>query len=133
LRQNGLVPFPESDLDPEIARRLKPAAHAADGRPLVAAVAQEAQTGRVLMLAWMDAAALARTLRTGEATYYSRSRQEQWVKGATSGNTQRVARVELDCDGDTILLHVAAAGPACHVGTTSCFDATALLSEVDPG
>ncbi len=78
------------------------------------------------MLAWMDAAALAQTLRTGIATYYSRSRQELWVKGATSGNTQRVLGVELDCDGDAVLLRVIPAGPACHTGLESCFDTLEL-------
>ena len=74
------------------------------------------------MVAWMDAAALARTLDTRIATYYSRSRQELWVKGATSGNTQTVVTVELDCDGDAVLLRVRPEGPACHTGLTSCFD-----------
>jgi phosphoribosyl-AMP cyclohydrolase len=74
------------------------------------------------MVAWMDAEALARTLATRVATYYSRSRQELWVKGATSGATQAVLGVELDCDGDAVLLRVRPAGPACHTGLESCFD-----------
>lgn len=91
----------------------------ADG--LVPAVAQDAATGEVLMLAWMDAEALARTLTTGRATYWSRSRQEYWVKGETSGHVQRVVSVGLDCDGDTILLRVDQTGAACHTGNPTCF------------
>lgn len=111
-----------STLDPSIAKRLK---RNADG--LVAAVAQERGTGAVLMVAWMDDDALARTLETREATYYSRSRGEQWVKGATSGHTQKVHSVRLDCDGDTVLLEVDQAGGACHTGDHTCFDADLLL------
>ena len=109
-------------LDPSIAKRLK---RNADG--LIAAVAQERGTGAVLMVAWMDDAALARTLQTREATYFSRSRGEQWVKGATSGHTQRVHSVRLDCDGDTVLLEVEQVGGACHTGDHTCFDAGLLL------
>ncbi|MDR0959586.1 MAG: phosphoribosyl-AMP cyclohydrolase [Propionibacteriaceae bacterium] len=92
----------------------------ADG--LVPVVVQEATTRDVLMLAWMDAEALRRTLATGRATYWSRSRKEYWVKGETSGHTQAVREVRLDCDGDTILLTVDQTGPACHLETTTCFD-----------
>jgi phosphoribosyl-AMP cyclohydrolase len=120
------VEFTDSDLDPALAGRLRAAGHAPDGRPLVTAVAQDAETGRVLMVAWMDARALAQTLATRVATYYSRSRQELWVKGATSGNTQEVVSAALDCDGDAVLLRVRPAGPACHTGLTSCFDTLAL-------
>lgn len=88
---------------------------------LVPAVVQEADTQAVLMLAWMDVEALRRTLVTGRATYWSRSRQEYWVKGETSGNTQAVVSVGLDCDGDTLLLRVHQSGPACHTGTPTCF------------
>ncbi|AGP64479.1 phosphoribosyl-AMP cyclohydrolase [Mycobacterium intracellulare subsp. yongonense 05-1390] len=109
-------------LDPRIAARLK---RNADG--LIAAVVQERGSGDVLMVAWMDDAALARTLETREATYYSRSRREQWVKGATSGHTQYVHSVRLDCDGDTVLLTVDQVGGACHTGDHSCFDADTLL------
>ena len=116
----------------ELPAPLRPAAHAADGRPLVTAVAQDADTGRVLMLAWMDADAVERTLRTREATYYSRSRQELWVKGATSGATQEVLDVQVDCDGDAVLLLVRPAGPACHTGLDSCFD-TASLTDPQSG
>ena len=116
------VEFTDPSLDPDLAARLHAAGRAPDGRPLVTAVAQDAESGRVLMVAWMDAAALGATLRTGLATYYSRSRQEQWVKGATSGHVQRVVDLAVDCDGDTVLLRVRPAGPACHTGLVSCFD-----------
>ena len=109
-------------LDPKIAQRLK---RNADG--LVCAVAQQRGTGEVLMVAWMDDAALHRTLTTREATYYSRSRQQQWIKGETSGHTQRVHEVRLDCDGDTVLLVVDQEGGACHTGDRTCFDADQLL------
>jgi phosphoribosyl-AMP cyclohydrolase len=109
-------------LDPEIAARLK---RNADG--LFTAVAQERGTGAVLMVAWMDDEALARTLATRQATYYSRSRGEYWVKGETSGHTQHVHSVRLDCDGDAVLLEVDQTGPACHTGEHSCFDAEVLL------
>ena len=109
-------------LDSHIASRLK-----RDANGLFTAVVQERGTGQVLMVAWMDDAALARTLETREATYYSRSRGEQWVKGATSGHTQHVHSVRLDCDGDTVLLEVDQVGAACHTGDHSCFDANLLL------
>ncbi|MGN6089054.1 MAG: phosphoribosyl-AMP cyclohydrolase [Actinomycetales bacterium] len=89
---------------------------------LVPAIVQEASTGRVLMLAWMDDEALHRTLTTGRATYWSRSRREYWVKGETSGHRQWVREVSLDCDGDTLLVRVEQEGPACHTGAASCFD-----------
>ncbi|WP_194828919.1 phosphoribosyl-AMP cyclohydrolase [Nocardia sp. XZ_19_231] len=110
-------------LDPAIAARLK---RTEDG--LIAAIAQEKATGDVLMMAWMDDEALARTLRTRRATYYSRSRQQYWVKGETSGHTQYVHEVRLDCDGDTLLLIVDQEGAACHTGTHTCFDADVLLA-----
>jgi len=113
-------------LDPEIASKLK---RDADG--LFAAIAQERGTGRVLMLAWMDDEALARTLATREATYYSRSRAENWVKGANSGHTQYVHSVRLDCDGDEVLLEVDQTGAACHTGEHTCFDADDLLGPED--
>ena len=89
---------------------------------LVCAVVQQHDTKEVLMVAWMDAEALRRTVETGAATYYSRSRQEYWVKGETSGNTQRVVEVRSDCDGDTLLVLVDQKGVACHTGTRTCFD-----------
>ena len=103
---------------PQIAARLK---RTGDG--LVAAIAQDATSGAVLMLAWMNDDALARTLATREATYWSRSRQELWVKGATSGHTQHVRSVALDCDGDALLVRVDQVGAACHTGEHTCFDA----------
>ncbi|WP_263248798.1 phosphoribosyl-AMP cyclohydrolase [Saccharopolyspora rosea] len=112
-----------SGLDPEISARLK---RNADG--LVAAVAQQRGTGEVLMLAWMDDEALHRTLTTRRATYYSRSRGRYWVKGETSGHTQRVHEVRLDCDGDTVLLVVDQVDGACHTGDRTCFDADVLLA-----
>ncbi len=104
-------------LPPDIASRLK-----RNNAGLVAAVVQQHDTGEVLMLGWMDDEALHRTLTSGLATYWSRSRQEHWVKGETSGNVQRVKEVSLDCDGDTILVKVDQEGVACHTGTRTCFD-----------
>jgi phosphoribosyl-AMP cyclohydrolase len=98
----------------------------ADG--LVPAVVQEYGSRQVLMLAWMDREALRRTLETRRATYWSRSRQEYWVKGETSGHTQHVREVRLDCDGDTILVLVDQVGPACHTGDATCFEANALVT-----
>jgi phosphoribosyl-AMP cyclohydrolase len=116
-----------SDLDPAIAARLK---RNADG--LVAAVVQEAGSGDVLMMAWMDDEALHRTLSTGRATYWSRSRREYWVKGETSGHTQAVRSVALDCDGDAVLLTVEQVGPACHTGTHSCFTDELAIGAGEP-
>ncbi|HEX2362995.1 MAG TPA: phosphoribosyl-AMP cyclohydrolase [Jiangellaceae bacterium] len=106
-----------SGLEPALSARLK---RDADG--LVPAVVQQHDTGAVLMLAWMDDEALQRTLKTGRATYWSRSRKQIWVKGDSSGHRQWVREVRLDCDGDTILLKVDQEGPACHTGTATCFD-----------
>jgi phosphoribosyl-AMP cyclohydrolase len=103
-------------LDPLIAARLK-----RDATGLVPAVVQQYDTGEVLMVAWMNDAALARTLATLEATYWSRSRQALWVKGETSGHRQAVKSVALDCDGDTLLVRVDQTGPACHTGAPTCF------------
>ncbi|MDG4765387.1 phosphoribosyl-AMP cyclohydrolase [Solwaraspora sp. WMMD406] len=105
-----------SALDPAIAARLR---RSADG--LVAAVVQHTRSGEVLMMAWMDDEALHRTLTTGRATYWSRSRREYWVKGATSGHYQYVRSVRLDCDGDAVLLGVEQVGAACHTGSPTCF------------
>lgn len=92
---------------------------------LVPVVAQQWDTGEVLMLAWMDAEALRRTFESGRATYWSRSRGEYWRKGDTSGHTQQVKEVRLDCDHDALLLQVDQIGPACHTGLRSCFDTLA--------
>ena len=95
---------------------------------LVAAVGQQRGTNEVLMVGWMDDEALHRTLTTGRATYWSRSRGEYWRKGDTSGNVQHVREVRLDCDGDALLVVVDQVGPACHTGAHSCFDADPLLA-----
>jgi phosphoribosyl-AMP cyclohydrolase len=92
-----------------------------DERRLISAIVQDAQSGTVLMLAYMNEEALHLTQETGEAHFWSRSRQEMWHKGATSGNVQRVREILVDCDADTILLKVDPAGPACHTGEISCF------------
>ena len=92
-----------------------------DEKGLVTAVIQDAATHQVLMVAWMNAESLRRTLASGKTVFWSRSRQEFWHKGATSGNTQSVVDLRVDCDGDTLLILVEAAGPACHTGAVSCF------------
>jgi phosphoribosyl-AMP cyclohydrolase len=112
-----------TNLDPAIAERLS-----RDANGLVAAIVQEQGTGDVLMLAWMDDEALRRTLTTGRATYWSRSRQEYWVKGETSGHVQHVKSVALDCDGDALLLTVEQIGPACHTGAHTCFHTEVSMS-----
>ena len=108
-------------LDPQIAALLK-----RDDAGLVTAVVQQHDTGEVLMVGWMDDEALHRTLTTGRATYWSRSRREYWVKGETSGHRQWVKGVRLDCDGDTLLVTVDQEGAACHTGDRTCFDAREL-------
>ena len=115
------VQIEEPTLAPAIAARLR-----RNDAGLVPAVVQDAATGDVLMMAWMDDVALARTLATRRATYWSRSRQEYWVKGETSGHRQDVKEVRLDCDGDTLLVTVDQEGPACHTGARTCFDADVL-------
>jgi phosphoribosyl-AMP cyclohydrolase len=92
-----------------------------DTHGLIPAVAQDAESGEVLMVAWMNAEALRLTRATGEAHFWSRSRGELWHKGATSGNVLRVAEIRVDCDADTLLLRVHPSGPACHTGARSCF------------
>jgi len=92
-----------------------------DERGLVPAVVQDAATGDVLMVAWMNEEALRRTEESGQAHFWSRSRQELWHKGATSGNFMNVRGIWIDCDADTVLLKVNPAGPACHTGQRSCF------------
>ena len=113
---------PASGLDPRVAGRLK-----RDAAGLVPAVVQQHDTGEVLMVGWMDDEALHRTLTTGRTTFFSRSRQEYWVKGETSGHRQWVRQVRLDCDGDTLLVRVEQEGPACHTGARTCFDDDVLL------
>lgn len=111
-------PPPLSGSDQDETRELRPKF---DASGLVAAIAQDAETGEVLMLAWVNAEALARTLETGRATYWSRSRGEIWVKGETSGHIQEVVEVRVDCDQDAVLLKVRQTGGACHTGRESCF------------
>ncbi|MGL4742980.1 MAG: phosphoribosyl-AMP cyclohydrolase [Dermatophilaceae bacterium] len=115
-------------LDPVVAARLT-----RDAVGLVPAVVQQHDTGEVLMLGWMDDEALHRTLTTGRATYWSRSREEYWRKGDTSGHIQRVRSVALDCDGDTLLVRVDQVGAACHTGDRTCFDAAVLLAAAPAG
>lgn len=105
------------ELDPRIAARLK-----RDGRGLVAAVIQQYDTHEVLMVGYMNDEALRRTLTTGRVTFWSRSRQEYWRKGDTSGHVQYVKSLALDCDGDAILVQVDQVGAACHTGKRSCFE-----------
>jgi phosphoribosyl-AMP cyclohydrolase len=92
-----------------------------DAAGLVAAVAQQHDTGEILMLAWMNRDAVVETLSTGNAVYWSRSRQALWRKGETSGQVQRIVALRLDCDGDAVLLQVDQTGVACHTGRRSCF------------
>ncbi|MDK2904237.1 MAG: phosphoribosyl-AMP cyclohydrolase / phosphoribosyl-ATP pyrophosphohydrolase, partial [Eubacteriaceae bacterium] len=88
---------------------------------LIPAIVQDYHTRQILMMAWMNEETLKQSIESGLATFYSRSRQEVWVKGATSGNTQHIVGIEYDCDGDTLLLQVNPNGPACHTGSISCF------------
>ena len=108
----------EERLDPSIAARLKK-----DAKGLVAAVVQQYDSRQVLMVGYMDEEALRRTLTTGRVTFWSRSRQEYWRKGDTSGHVQYVKGVSIDCDGDALLVEVDQVGAACHTGTRSCFEA----------
>jgi phosphoribosyl-AMP cyclohydrolase len=120
---------PSSDrlpaLPADVAERLK-----RDDAGLVAAVVQQHDTLEVLMVGWMDDEALRRTLTTGRVTFWSRSRQEYWRKGDTSGHVQWVKAVSLDCDGDALLVQVDQVGAACHTGTRTCFDGRALPAVV---
>ena len=118
----------DAPVQDEPARSVQDLRFGPDG--LICAVAQQFDTREVLMVAWMDAEAVRRTLTTGAATYYSRSRQAYWVKGETSGHTQKVVEVRYDCDADTLLVLVDQTGPACHTGTRSCFENRVLA--LDP-
>ena len=109
-------PLPKAEQDETSELRPK---FNSDG--LIAAIAQDADTKEVLMLAWMNEEALRATLATGRGTYWSRSRQALWIKGETSGHTQDVVSVQIDCDQDAVLLHVRQSGGACHTGRKSCF------------
>jgi Phosphoribosyl-AMP cyclohydrolase len=92
-----------------------------DSQGLVPAIAQDAENGQILMMAWMNRQSLERTLEEGRAVYWSRSRQEFWRKGDSSGHIQEVLSLSLDCDGDTIVMQVKQTGAACHTGERSCF------------
>ncbi|MDG1183729.1 MAG: phosphoribosyl-AMP cyclohydrolase [Tateyamaria sp.] len=92
-----------------------------DDRGLIPAIAQDADSGEVLMMAWMNAAAVAQTLETARVTYWSRSRQSFWIKGETSGHVQELVSMAIDCDRDCLLVQVKQTGPACHTGRRSCF------------
>ncbi len=124
-KQEAREATPESGLDGEIAKRLK-----RNPEGLIAAVVQQFDSGKVLMLAWMDDEALQRTMTSGRVTFFSRSRQEYWRKGDTSGHAQYVKDVSLDCDGDALLVQVDQVGAACHTGTPSCFTAGGSLNPV---
>jgi phosphoribosyl-AMP cyclohydrolase len=121
------VSFPPAEpvLDPAVAQRLT-----RDDHGLVAAIVQQHDTREVLMLGWMDDEALRRTLSTGRVVFWSRSRQEYWRKGDTSGHAQYVKAVSLDCDGDALLIEVDQVGAACHTGTRTCFEAGGPLPAV---
>lgn len=112
-------------LDPAVSARLR-----RDSAGLVAAVVQQHDTREVLMVGWMDDEALRRTLTSGRVTFWSRSRQEYWRKGDTSGHAQYVKAVSLDCDGDALLVEVDQVGAACHTGTRTCFEAGGPLPAV---
>lgn len=111
------------ELSPTVESLLK------DGVELIPAIAQDVASGEVLMLAYMNRESLAITIDTGRATYWSRSRNELWEKGATSGHTQKVISIDLDCDGDALLLKVEQSGAACHTGDRTCFHQKVELNE----
>ncbi|MEN9411650.1 MAG: hypothetical protein RIQ92_87 [Actinomycetota bacterium] len=113
------------ELSPQVSAMLK------DGIDLIPAIAQDSVTGEVLMLAYMNSQSLAITLETGRATYWSRSRNELWEKGATSGHTQQVLAIAIDCDGDALLLKVEQVGAACHTGDRTCFHREIHPSEIE--
>lgn len=109
------------ELDPTIVQRLR-----FNDAGLIPVIVQAAGTKEVLMMAWMDQHALAYSLATRRGTYFSRSRNEYWIKGLTSGHVQEVVSIRADCDGDTLLMEVHQTGAACHTGTRTCFDADLL-------
>lgn len=119
---------PSQPLPADVADRLR-----RDAAGLVAAVVQQFDTGEVLMLGWMDDEALHRTLTTGRVTFWSRSRQEYWRKGDTSGHVQHVKSVAVDCDGDALLVRVDQVGAACHTGERSCFFTPLPVSNPEDG
>ncbi len=97
-----------------------------DSKGLIPAIIQNAETGRVIMFAWMNEESLRLSQKTGETVFYSRSRNELWHKGATSGNVQQIVSIEVDCDSDALLIQVKPSGPACHTGLESCFDSGSI-------
>ncbi len=103
------------------AMRFDPDSLTYDSRGLIPAIAQDHATGEVLMMAWMNAEAVARTLETGRVTYWSRSRQAFWIKGETSGHVQKLIEMRVDCDRDCLLVRIDQTGPACHTNRRSCF------------
>lgn len=111
------------ELSPAVQALLK------DGVDLIPAIAQDSATGEILMVAYMNAQSLAITIETGRATYWSRSRNELWEKGATSGHTQHVLAIAIDCDGDALLMQVEQTGAACHTGDRSCFHREIKMSK----
>jgi phosphoribosyl-AMP cyclohydrolase len=116
-----------SSLSPDVLSLLK------EGVELIPVIAQDSVTGEVLMLAYMNHQALAITIQTSRATYWSRSRNELWEKGATSGHTQKVISIALDCDGDALIMKVEQIGSACHTGDRSCFHRPLHLTEESQG
>ncbi len=98
---------------------------------LIPAIIQSSETGRVLMMAWMNHESLSQSIELGETVFWSRSRSELWHKGATSGNTQHIVSIETDCDADTLLIKVRENGPACHTGSESCFDVQTIYISSD--
>lgn len=108
-------------MDPDLRPPFDPQTLAFNEAGLIPAIAQDAHSGEVLMLAWMNAESIDRTLQSGQVTYWSRSRQSFWVKGETSGHRQTLVDMRVDCDRDCILMHVEQVGPACHTGRKSCF------------
>ncbi|GAA1865710.1 phosphoribosyl-AMP cyclohydrolase [Paeniglutamicibacter psychrophenolicus] len=128
MSQNPAFAAPAS-VDGKLSAQIS-AALKKDDAGLVAAIIQQHGTGEVLMLGWMDDEALRRTLTTGRVTFWSRSRKEYWRKGDTSGNSQLVRSVALDCDGDALLVVVDQIGAACHTGTHTCFDGRNLPAVV---
>ncbi len=107
--------------DPAAAVTFDPATLKYDDHGLVPAIAQDVTSGEVLMMAWMNAEAVAQTLSTGRVTYWSRSRQAFWIKGETSGHVQELVSLRMDCDRDCLLMQVRQSGPACHTGRRTCF------------
>lgn len=99
-----------------------------DSSGLVPAIVQSSVSGRVLMMAWMNTESLLLSVETGETVFFSRSRNSLWKKGETSGNRQIIDSIEVDCDGDTLLVRVTEQGPACHQGTESCFDTAKIFT-----